>query len=393
VIRSAAFALVTVAITASVAGGVYGVAAARSVAEVLAPLGVGTALAAHAVAAGRARLGGLRRQLALVGVVAAVQLAIAVALFVDLMFVSSHDAFFTALVAGYTGILGLYAGRLTGRRALGDLERIRGTLGRVAGGERDVRTGVAGRDELGTLGADVDAMVAKLAAEEGARRRLIASVSHDLRTPITSLQLLAEAIDDDIVDAATRRDYLGRMTTNVRQLSALIEDLFELSRLEAGDIRWSVEHVHLHDLLEETVDAMRPHAEAGGVAVRTEVADGVAARANPEQLQRVLFNLIQNAIRHTPADGSVTVRAEPAAMGVEIEVADTGGGIAPADRARVFQPFVQGADRAARTDGSAGLGLAIARAIVEAHGGRIWLADAARGTSVRFSLPAAAAQS
>jgi signal transduction histidine kinase len=391
VIRSVAFALITVAVTAAVAGIVYGTDAAGSVAEVLAPLGVGTALAAHAVAAGRARLGGLRRQLALVGVVAVVQLAIAVALFVDLMFASGHDAFFTALVAGYTGVIGLYAGRLTSRSALADVERIRTALRRVADGERDVRTGVVGRDELGTLGADVDAMVAKLTAEERARRRLIAAVSHDLRTPITSLQLLAEAIDDDIIDAPTRHDYLGRMTTHVRQSSALIDDLFELSRLEAGDIRWSVEHVRLHELLEETLDAMRTHAEAGGVAVRTEVADGIAARANREQLQRVLVNLIQNAIRHTPADGSVTVRAEPGARGIEIEVTDTGAGIAHADRARVFEPFVQGLDRAAHTDGAAGLGLAISRAIVEAHGGRIWLADATLGTSVRFSLPAATA--
>jgi signal transduction histidine kinase len=389
VIRSVLFALAAAVLTAVVAGLVYGADAARSVGEVLAPLGLGTAIAAHAVAAGRERLGGLRRQLALVGVVAGLQLVIAVALFVELMFVSKHDAFFTALVAGYTGLLGLYAGRLTGRRALGDLERVRSALARVADGERDVRTGVAGRDELGTLAADVDAMVAKLAAEEGARRRLIAAVSHDLRTPITSLQLMAEAIDDDIVDQATRRDYLGRMTTHVRQLSMLIEDLFELSRLEAGDVRWSVELVRLHELLEETVDAMRPQAEAGGVAVHAEVADGVAARANPEQLQRVLFNLIQNAIRHTPADGSVTVRAHPIGAGVHIEVADTGSGIARADRERVFEPFVQGADRAARSDGAAGLGLAIARAIVEAHGGRIWLADADHGTSVRFSLPAA----
>jgi len=383
-----AFALLAAAAVAGVAGAVYGGHAFVSTVEVLAPLGVATVLVAHAVAGGRERLGGLRRQLAVVGLLIGLQLAIAVVLFIDLMFVSKHDAFFSALVAAYTGLLGVTAGRLTGRRALGDLDRIRAALARVADGERDVRTGVGGRDELGTLAADVDSMVARLAAEEQARRGLIAAVSHDLRTPITSLQLLAEAIDDEIVDPATRRDYLGRMTTHVRQLAALIEDLFELSRLEAGDIHWSMEQVRLPELLEETVEAMQPHAAAGGVAVRAEVAGEVAARANPEQLQRVLFNLIQNAIRHTPADGSVTVRAEPGARGVEIEVADTGEGIAAADRERVFDAFVQGNGRASRTDGAAGLGLAIARAIVEAHGGRIWLADTALGTRVRFSLPA-----
>jgi signal transduction histidine kinase len=106
----------------------------------------------------------------------------------------------------------------------------------------------------------------------------------------------------------------------------------------------------------------------------------------------VLFNLIQNAIRHTPADGSVTVRAASDGSSVEIEVADTGEGIAPGDRERVFEPFQQGAGRAARSDGSAGLGLAISRAIVEAHGGRIWVVEepgsgAPSGARVRFSLP------
>jgi signal transduction histidine kinase len=230
----------------------------------------------------------------------------------------------------------------------------------------------------------------RLAAEEHARRSLIAAVSHDLRTPITSLKLLVEAVDDEVVSEDARKEYLARLSTHLQALSALIDDLFELSRLETGDIRWSMEQVRLEDLVSETVAAMTPAAEAKQVAVRAELAgDLVPASANPEQIQRVLFNLIQNAIRHTPADGSVVVRAEPRAGGVEIEVADTGEGIADADRALVFDPFFQGGARAARTDGGAGLGLAIARAIVEAHGGRIWLDDAMpSGTAVRFSLPA-----
>jgi signal transduction histidine kinase len=131
---------------------------------------------------------------------------------------------------------------------------------------------------------------------------------------------------------------------------------------------------------------MRPAAEADGVTVTVELdASIAAARANPEKLQRVLFNLIQNAIRHTPPDGSVTVRAEAVGDGVEIEVADTGTGIAGEDRARVFEPFYR-AD-GARADGGAGLGLAVSRAIVEAHGGTIWLEQAAVGARVRFRLP------
>jgi len=204
------------------------------------------------------------------------------------------------------------------------------------------------------------------------------------------LRLLAEAVGDDIVDGEVRRGYLDRMRVHIDALSALIDDLFELSRLEAGDIRWSLEQVPLGDLVGETVAAMRVQADAKGVAVVTEVPDALQpARANPEKLQRVLFNLIQNAIRHTPADGSVVVRAEPVAGRIEIEIADTGEGIAPAERERVFEPFFRGGAETARTRSGAGLGLAISRAIVEAHGGRIWLAESTTGTRVRFLLPAA----
>jgi signal transduction histidine kinase len=140
----------------------------------------------------------------------------------------------------------------------------------------------------------------------------------------------------------------------------------------------------------ETVEAMRLEAEAKGVAVTANVPETLSpARANPEKIQRVLFNLIQNAIRHTPADGSVVVRAEPVDAGIEVEIADSGDGIAPEEREHVFNAFYRGGSQAARASNGAGLGLAVARAIVEAHGGRIWLADSPGGTRVRFSLPAA----
>ena len=137
---------------------------------------------------------------------------------------------------------------------------------------------------------------------------------------------------------------------------------------------------------------MRPQAEEKCVEVQCGVADAVSpARANPEKLQRVLFNLIQNAIRHTPADGSVTVSAESNGANVEVEVADTGEGVPEGERDQVFEPFFRGGERNARSSGEGtGLGLTICRAIVEAHGGKIWFADAAAGARVRFSLPRAA---
>ena len=212
---------------------------------------------------------------------------------------------------------------------------------------------------------------APASASEAARRQLVASVSHDLRTPIASLRLLVEAVDDEIVDESTRRRYLATMQTHIGSLSAMIDDLFELSRIEAGDIEWSMRQVELAVLVDETVAAMRPEARARRVDVRSELDDApLSARADPEKIQRVLFNLIRNAIRHTPADGSVTVRAEARPEAVQIEVADTGDGILDEDRARVFEPFYRGGDEAARDSEGAGLGLAICRAIVETHGGQ-----------------------
>ncbi len=249
---------------------------------------------------------------------------------------------------------------------------------------------------LAALGAALAAALAvRLAMEERsrgeieeARRRLVAAASHDLRTPLASLRLLVESIDDGVATGETRDRYLAEIRTHVAVLSGLVDDLFELSRIEAGDISWTMRQVELGHLIGDTVAAMRAPAEERGVRIAAELPPGeVLAEANAEKVQRVLFNLIQNAIRHTPADGSVTVRARTAADGVEIEVADDGEGVSAADGERVFDAFYRG--DAARGDDGAGLGLAISRAIVEAHGGRIWLEPATLGTSVRFTLRAA----
>ncbi len=346
-------------------------------------LGVAQLLAAH-----RHRIGSLRRQ-ALLSVVLAVGLVLAtLAVFAQAMVLSSHDALIIALVSSFAGVVGVVAGRRVLAGALQDVDALRDGLVAVGEGRRDVRVETRGRDELAELAGAANVMIERLRVQEQARRSLVAAVSHDLRTPMTSLRLLASAISDDIGDARERAGYAGAMRVHVDALSALIDDLFELSRLEAGDIAWTMQQLALDELVAETVDAMRPEAGTRGVAVHTALAAGrLPARGNPEKVQRVLFNLIQNAIRHTPADGSVTVLAEPAGREIEVEVADTGSGIPEAARAYVFDAFARG-DPARRGDG-AGLGLAISRAIVEAHGGRIWLPEATSGTRVRFSLPCA----
>lgn len=402
-LRGAGLAVGCAVLVAAVVLAAFGGAGALVTLAILAPLGLATVAATHAALARRRRLGSLRRQALVTALLALAPSAVALALFVELMFVSGHDATLAALAVFYSALLGVWAGRLLSQRVMDDIDALRAGLEAVGAGERELDLRLGGADELAKVAAEVEAMVARLAAaearredSESARRSLIAAVSHDLRTPVTALRLLADAVDDEIGDPAIRREYVRRLGVHVRALGGLIDDLFELTQLEAGAVAWSMSRIDLDELVEETVAAMRPAAEAGGIAVLAEIDPSLtSAHANPERIQRVLFNLIQNAIRHTPADGSVTVRAQRAGTSVEIEVADTGTGIAASDRERIFEPFQQGADRASRSDGSAGLGLAISRAIVEAHGGRIWVVDelageGKAGARVRFSLPAAA---
>ncbi len=314
------------------------------------------------------------------------------------MFVSGHDAALVGVIVALAGIVGIAAAARISRAISADVAGIRDGLVRVGAGDRGVRLSASSAAELRELATQASSMIDQLAHEEAAReqseearRLLIAHASHDLRTPVTSLRLLAAAVDDEVVDGTLRREYVRRMLTHIEALSALIDDLFELSRLQAGDISWTLEQVALSELVDETVAAMRPQAEASGVAVVADLPAGLApARGNPEKLQRVLFNLIQNAIRHSPADGTVVVRVETLADMIEVEVADGGEGIAAEDRDLVFNAFHRGGPDASRSTDGAGLGLSVARAIVDAHGGEIWLAAASTGTRVRFSVPVAA---
>jgi signal transduction histidine kinase len=399
--RRSALAVVVAAMAAGVIG-VSSLGRHGTIVSLLVLAGIGgfAFAAARLVVAARVRgrAGPLSRQFAVAVALVVGPLLLALLVLSLLMFVSGHDAAIVAVIVAFAGVVGVAAANQLAAAIIDDARAIRNGLVAVGDGERELTIATRGRDELGEVAVAANAMVGRLAAEESARdqseqarRHLVAAVSHDLRTPITSLRLLAAAVEDEIVDGEARREYLERMRTHIVALTALIDDLFEVSRLEAGDIRWSLDRVALGELVSETVAAMRVHAELKGVAVHTDLPDSLnPARANPEKVQRVLFNLIQNAIRHTPADGSVMVRAEPVADRIEIEVADTGDGIAADERELIFGPFYRGGVDASRTGDGAGLGLAVSRAIVEAHGGRIWLADCTAGTRVRFSLPAAA---
>jgi signal transduction histidine kinase len=374
-----------------------GLSAVLKSVEILLPVGAVALLAAHAADARRLRLRTLRERFQLGVGLAIAQLLAAVLIAAWLMFVSEEDAWTTVGILVFAAVVSATSGHVILRGVLMDVHAVADGLHAVERGEREIHIDARSSEELADVAAAANRMIQTLRAEErardaaeAARRQVIAAVSHDLRTPLTSLRLVAQALDDELVDEETGRRYLQTMGANVRTLGVLIDDLFELSHLDAGDFAWNTEAVALAALAEETVTMLRAEADTNGILISSEIAAGLApARANPEKLRRVLANLLQNAIRNTPRDGSVVISAQRSDDALEIEVADTGPGFAPADRAHVFEPFYRGGDEVARTGAGSGLGLAISRAIVEAHGGRIWLADSAAGARVRLTLPLA----
>jgi len=227
--------------------GAYGAHAGWTCLAILAPMGLLSVLGVERLLASRAKLGGIRRQLSLGGTIVLGQLLLAMGLFVVLMTSSTRDGVFTAVLVAYAGTVGVWGARAISRRVLGDIDELRRGLNAIGQGEHGVHMAVQGDDELALVARDVEQLAARLASEaharerlERARRELLAAISHDVRTPITSLRLLSEALDDDLVDGAKRREYVSRIGVHVRGLGALIDDLFELSRLEAGDIRWRI---------------------------------------------------------------------------------------------------------------------------------------------------------
>jgi signal transduction histidine kinase len=215
---------------------------------------------------------------------------------------------------------------------------------------------------------------------------LAAELSHDLRTPLASVRLLVGALRDGLVEPDQRDEYLARIDEQVSLLAELVDDLHAATRDQPGPRRLRTEWIRPLELIEGAVATMQIQAGAVGVALELDLAACLPSlHASSTELRRTLLNLIENAIRHARPGGKVVVRAERTLCGVEIEVEDDGEGIPVEDRDRVFDAFY-GADRRVSRARS-GLGLAIARATVEAHGGRIWLADSRCGTRVRFLLP------
>jgi signal transduction histidine kinase len=315
----------------------------------------------------------------------------------ELMFISSHDLSLLIALLIFSLAVALPLALVTAA-SLGDSisDLSRGTSA-MAAGDLSIRVPVHGSDEFARLAVAFNQMAEHLQAAnhrqaelEQARRSLVAAVSHDLRTPLASLRAATEALRDGVVsDPPTVKRYLSSIQAEAQRLGGLIDDLFELSLIDSGNVRLDLEPTLLADLISETVESMNHQARLKKIHLSGRCQSHLTPiLADPLKIRRVILNLVQNAIRHTPSDGAVSLEAREVEAAIAVSVTDNCGGIQQRDINRLFEPFYRG-DPARLRDGSgAGLGLSIAKGIVEAHGGRIWVENSSRnGCRFSFTLP------
>ena len=318
------------------------------------------------------------------------------------MFISAHDLRALLVVTVAAGTVGLVSALALGQRvasasrSLGDLAQRIGDDG-VPGHGAIARRGPS---ELVRVAGELEAALARLAetraqaaAAEDSRRQLVAWVSHDLRTPLAGIRAMVEALEDGVVDdPETVARYYRTMGRETDRLAGLVDDLFELSRIQAGALNLDLEHIALDELVSDAVAGVSPAADAKGVELRGEVSSPPpTVELSIPEMARVVRNLLDNAIRHTPAGGTVWVEAavDDDHQAALVSVRDGCGGIPAPDLPRVFELAYRG--DAARTpgDGGAGLGLAVARGLVEAHHGEISVRNEGQGCRFTIRLPLA----
>ncbi len=317
-----------------------------------------------------------------------------------LMFVSEHDLLLATVLLLFAGGIAMSVGYFLSLALIDRIVILDRVAKKVAQGDLGVRVPVIGNDEMASLARTFNEMAARLqAADERQReldrlrRNLIAWAGHDLRTPLASIHAIVEALADGVVDDPETVDrYLGTASREIDSLSRLIDDLFELAQLEAGGLRLELRPNSLSDLLSDTLESFSELAVQQGITLGGRADSDVdPVMMDARQIGRVLSNLLGNALRHTPSGGAVYAQATRTAEGVQVEVRDTGEGIDAADLPYVFEHFYRGDKSRSRATGGAGLGLAIAKGIVEAHDGWIGLeSPPGGGTRFFFTLPGTA---
>ena len=307
------------------------------------------------------------------------------------MFLSSHDfRLFLVVLVLSCGIALVVGSQLT-RPLARDIARLGEVAERVASGDVTIRTGITRADEVGRTAGAIDQMVVALhdAATERqrlgvARQMLFTSVGHDLRTPLAAIRAAVESLQDGIAPDPSR--YMGIIVSELGNVEALLDQLVEYARIEAGARPTVRETVSVAEAAHEAIEALTPLADRHRVRIELS-SDGPAfVSATALDISRALRNPVENAIGHCPAGGVVRVTVTTDAQGVAVRVLDEGAGFPVEFRAHAFDPFTRADPARTTRAGHAGLGLAITRALVQQHGGRVWLGDGPGG-DVRLSFP------
>ncbi len=317
------------------------------------------------------------------------------------MLLPMHQWLAVIILTVAAGVIATVAAGLAARRLAQDNRVLLHAIGELAQGRIPERTGRPLTAELESLRTELATTAGALAetrererALESARRELVSWVSHDLRTPLAGLRAMSEALEDGVVDDPQR--YYKQIAASADRLSGMVDDLFDLSRIQAGAFSRDTESIALDDLVSDCIAALSPLAAARGVGLSGCSAGGLAVVGNGPELNRALTNLIANAIRHTKLDGSVQVSVAVTSgerPQAEVTVSDECGGIPSEDLPRVFEVGFRGeAARTPHTDEtlSGGLGLAITRGIVEAHEGSVAVENTSGGCTFTVLLPVAA---
>lgn len=274
------------------------------------------------------------------------------------------------------------------QRIVRPIRALVGASQRIAAGHYTERLTEGQNDEIGDLTRSFNRMAETLAEAEKVRQQLIADVSHELKTPLASIKGYMEGLQDGVI--APTPETFELVHREADRLQRLVQDLQELSRAEASQLKLNIQPTSAIDIVKAAMDALYPQFEEENVKLRTALpADAPMVRADPDRVRQVLINLLGNALQYTPSSGEVTVRLAREGTWLRFSVEDTGIGLASQDLERVFQRFYRVDKSRARSSGGSGIGLTISRHIIEAHGGRIWAESAGlgRGSTFCFTLP------
>jgi signal transduction histidine kinase len=361
---------------------------------ILGPIAIATGVTAY-IARGLVARAGLAATMVAIAVVASLVTVVDLVVLNHYMLIAPGNRTEMGLVVLYSLSAGVVAALIVGHSTTRALRRVAGVAARLGENDLDARVGeLRASPELRQVGAALDLAAARIAdlietdrRTEAARRDLITSISHDLRTPLANLRAMVEAINDGVVDDPdVVRRYAEEMLRSIETLVAMVDDMFDLSQIDAVALRADTREISIAEAVQQAVDGCRLEAQARSISVRTDVGGASAVRC-PARLTRVLHSLVDNAVRYTPPGGMVSVTATGDDGSVEVTVDDSGPGLTPAQRTAVFEPFWRG--DASRSSRGSGLGLTLAQRITHALGGEIRVSESpGGGASFAVVLPA-----